>query len=209
MEILITAFALFAFLVVVIWVSTQGHPRRLFTAFSDSMTALWINRGPFSWIAVCVFLVLGFLFYFYASPATRIGAEQPIAFSHQLHAGVKAIECRFCHAYVERSAHPGIPPVEKCLFCHNYIIANHPEIQKEHNYFNTQTPTPWVKVFYVPEHVLFNHQRHIKKEIACESCHGEVKKTERLKGQRFKMGFCLTCHREKKVNVDCWLACHG
>ena len=32
---------------------------------------------------------------------------------------------------------------------------------------------------------------------------------DRLKGKRFKMGFCVTCHRERKVNLDCWLACHS
>jgi hypothetical protein len=153
--------------------------------------------------------VLGFLYFFYISPATGIGPEQPIAFSHRLHAGHKAIDCRFCHPYVERSIHPGLPPVEKCLYCHNYIIAGHPEIRKEHNYYNTQTPTPWRKVYYVPEHVLFNHQRHIKREIACESCHGEVRQMDRLKDHRFKMGFCVACHREKGANLDCWLACHN
>ncbi|RJQ77971.1 MAG: cytochrome c family protein [Desulfobacteraceae bacterium] len=173
------------------------------------MHAVWANRAPLTWVALSVLLVLGFLFFFYASPATRAGAAQPIPFSHQLHAGVKAIDCRFCHPYVERSLHPGLPPVEKCLYCHNHIIANHPEIRKEHNYFNTNTPTPWVKVFYVPEHVLFNHQRHIKQEIACEACHGEVKKTDRLKGTRFQMGFCIECHRQRQVNLDCWLACHS
>ena len=76
--------------------------------------------------------VVLFLYYFYAPPATRIGPEQPIPFSHRLHAGVKAIDCYYCHPYVGRSIHPGIPPVEKCLHCHNYIIASHPEIRKEH-----------------------------------------------------------------------------
>lgn len=209
MEILITSFSLLTLLVVAILIGTKGHPMRFFTAFGESMQLIWMNRGPLFWVAASVVLVLGFLFFFYASPATRIGAAQPIPFSHRLHAGHKAIDCRFCHPYVERSHHPGLPPVEKCLYCHNYIIANHPEIQKEHNYYNTNTPTPWVKVFYLPEHVLFNHQRHIKKEIACEACHGEVRQMDRLKGQRFKMGFCIECHREKKVNLDCWLACHS
>ena len=44
---------------------------------------------------------------------------------------------------------------------------------------------------------------------ACESCHGEVKAQDRLKGKRFKMGFCLDCHREKKAPVGCWLSCHN
>lgn len=209
MEILITALSLSTLLVVAILIGTRGHPMRFFTAFGESVKTIRDNRGPLFWVAVCGALVLGFLFFFYASPATRVGAAQPIPFSHRLHAGHKAIDCRFCHSYVARSTYPGIPPVEKCLYCHNYIIANHPEIRKEHNYFNTNTPTPWVKVFYLPEHVLFNHQRHIKREIACESCHGDVKPMDRLKGLRFKMGFCLACHRAKGVNVDCWLACHS
>ncbi len=209
MEILITALSLFTLLAVLILIGTRGRPMRFFTAFGETLAATWANRGPFGWIALCVLLVLGFLYFFYISPATRIGPAQPIAFSHRLHAGHKAIDCRFCHPYVERSIHPGLPPVEKCLFCHNYIIANHPEIKKEHNYFNSGTPTPWRKVFYIPEHVLFNHQRHIKREVACEKCHGDVKQVDRLKGQRFRMGFCVQCHRENKANLDCWLACHS
>jgi hypothetical protein len=209
MEILIATMTVVSLLAVAILVGTRGRPGRLFSQGAESLCRIWDNRGPLFWVAACVLLALGFLYFFFASPATRVGAAQPIPFSHQLHAGVKAIDCRFCHPYVARSIHPGLPPVEKCLYCHNHIIANHPEILKEHNYFNTDTPTPWVKVFYVPEHVMFNHQRHIRKEIACEACHGEVKQTERLKGKRFKMGFCIECHREKKANLDCWLACHN
>jgi hypothetical protein len=160
-------------------------------------------------LAASLFMTIAFLIFFYAPPATWLGPKQPIAFSHRVHAGVKQIHCRFCHPYVNRSLHPGLPPVEKCLFCHNYIIANHPEIQKEHRYFNTGSPTAWRKVNYLPEHVLFNHERHIKKEIACQECHGPVETLDRLPANRFRMGFCLNCHREKKVNIDCWLACHG
>jgi hypothetical protein len=209
MEILITSFSLLTLLVVTILIGTRGKPMRFFTAFGETLAAIWANRGPLMWVTVCVLLALGFLFFFYAPPASRIGVAQPISFSHRLHAGVKAIDCYYCHSYVERSLHPGLPPVEKCLHCHKYIIANHPEILKEHDYFNTRTPTPWQKVYYLPEHVLFNHQRHIKKEVACEKCHGDVKQMDRLKNQRFKMGFCVQCHREKKVNLDCWLACHS
>ena len=167
------------------------------------------NKRLLSLISAAVLMVIAFLILFYAPPATWLGPKQPIAFSHRVHAGVKQIDCRFCHPYVDRSVFPGLPPVEKCLFCHNYIIANHPEIQKEHRYFKEGLPTPWRKVNYLPEHVFFNHERHIKKEIACQQCHGPVETLDRLPGNRFRMGFCLNCHREKKVNLDCWLACHG
>jgi hypothetical protein len=93
--------------------------------------------------------------------------------------------------------------------CHNYIIANHPEIQKEHDYFNSDTPTPWVKVYELAEHVLFNHERHIKKASPANPATVRSEPMDRLKGKRFKMGFCIECHREKKVNLGCWLACHS
>lgn len=157
----------------------------------------------------CLLSVVLFLYYFYMPPATGIGPEQPIPFSHRVHAGVKDIQCRYCHPYVDRSNHPGLPPVEKCLHCHNYIIANHPWIQKEHRYFDTKTPTPWRKANYLAEHVLFNHQRHINSEIECKECHGNVETMDRIKGVYFKMGFCINCHEIKNANLGCWLACHS
>jgi hypothetical protein len=150
-----------------------------------------------------------FIYFFFTSPAMRIGPEQPIPFSHNVHSGVKQIQCQYCHPYVAYSNFPGLPPVEKCLHCHNYIIVKHPWIQVEHRYFNTQTPTPWVKVNYVAEHVLFNHQRHINSQIVCDQCHGPVQNLQRLPAKIWRMGMCIECHQEKKANLDCWLACHG
>ena len=167
------------------------------------------NRKLVLAVLLCTLLTAAFLYFFYFLPEANMGPEQPIAFSHRLHAGVKNIQCQFCHPFVDRSTHPGIPPVEKCLDCHNYILARHPQILKLQRYFDTRTPMPWVKANYLPEHVLFNHQRHIRQGIACKQCHGGVKAMDRIRGRRFKMGFCVKCHREKKANLDCWLACHS
>lgn len=167
------------------------------------------NTGPVVLTFLAMLLVAAFCYYFYALPVIGIGPEQPIPFSHNVHAGVKQIQCRFCHPYVAYSNFPGIPPVEKCLYCHKYIIPKHPWIQKEHEYFDTQTPTPWVKVNYVPEHVLFNHQRHIHSEIACEECHGPVRDRHRMPSKDWLMDECIGCHRKKNANIGCWLACHS
>jgi len=156
-----------------------------------------------------VLLVGAFLYYFYGYPHAGIGPEQPIPFSHAVHNGVKGIQCLYCHPYAAYSNHPGLPPVEKCLHCHNYIISNHPWIQQEHRYYNTKTPTPWKKVNLLPEHVLFNHQRHINSNIACEQCHGGIGTMHRLKAKRWQMGECVQCHRQRNGNLDCWLACHS
>jgi len=148
-----------------------------------------------------------FLFLYYAW--WGYGPEQPIPFSHRLHAGVKAIDCRFCHPFVERSSNPGIPAVKKCLFCHDYIIPEHPQIRKLHNYYDTGTPIPWKKLFVSNDHVFFNHQPHIQQAVDCAECHGDVETMDRLPAHNFKMGFCIKCHRERDANLACWLGCHN
>ena len=144
--------------------------------------------------------IVVFIFLFYKLPYSAIGPEQPIPFSHNVHSGVKQIQCQYCHPYVAYSNWPGLPPVELCLHCHNYIIANHPQILKEHAYYDSNTPTPWVKVNELAEHVLFNHMRHIRKEIACQECHGAVETHDRIKGKYFYMEFCIQCHRQRNAN---------
>jgi hypothetical protein len=197
MEVILTTITLTTLVVVAIVIGTK---------YRESLSD---NRGPILLLASSAAMVIAFIYFFYFTPGKKIGVEQPIPFSHRVHVGVKEIQCQFCHPYVGRSTHPGLPPVEKCLYCHNHIIANHPQILKEHRYYNTRTPTPWKKANYLAEHVLFNHQRHIRKEIDCKECHGEIETMDRITGRYFYMEFCIKCHREKKANLGCWLACHS
>ncbi|HEX2966786.1 MAG TPA: cytochrome c3 family protein [Syntrophorhabdaceae bacterium] len=161
------------------------------------------------WLVV-IAVLFGLMFFLYFSFNRNMGPLQPVAFSHRVHAGVKAINCRFCHPDVERSRHAGLPAVEKCFFCHKYIIPVHPEIQNEDRYFRTGLPVPWKQIFYVPDFVFFNHTPHLKwGKLDCIECHGDVKTFDRLARVNFQMGFCLDCHRKKNAQVDCWLACHS
>jgi hypothetical protein len=160
------------------------------------------------WLIVLALLFGGMVYFYYVYPHRSIGPKQPIYFSHRVHAGVKEISCRFCHPFVDRSQNAGIPPVEQCFFCHRTIISQHPQIVKERWHLDTKTPVPWVRVFYVPDHVKFNHQPHIRSKVDCVECHGDVKKFDRLVPVDFKMGFCVDCHRQRKAQLDCWLACH-
>jgi hypothetical protein len=165
---------------------------------------------------VIVFITLGsvlmigvYLYLQYVALPAGVEPVQPIPFSHNVHSGIKQIQCQYCHPYVAYSNWPGLPPVGKCLHCHNYIIVQHPWIQEEHRYFDTDTPTPWKKVNYVAEHVLFNHQRHINRNLSCQECHGRVQNLHRLPHKNWRMGECLECHHRMNANVDCWLACHS
>jgi hypothetical protein len=160
------------------------------------------------WLIVVASLLAAMLYLYYVYPHQNIGPKQPIYFSHRVHANVKGISCRFCHPFVEQSTNPGIPAVGKCLFCHSYIVTKHPQIVNLRSYFDTKTPIPWVKLMYIPDHCKFNHQPHIKKQIDCTECHGEVKKMDRIYPIDYKMGFCIECHKARNAQLDCWLACH-
>ena len=49
--------------------------------------------------------------------------EQPIAFSHRLHAGELQISCVYCHTSAETSRHAGVPAASTCMNCHRFVTA--------------------------------------------------------------------------------------
>jgi hypothetical protein len=170
------------------------------------------DRTRSRWIvwAGVLALLMGVMFYLYALyPEADLGPQQPIYFSHRVHAGVKQINCRFCHPFVDRSENAGIPPMEKCFFCHQYIIPSHPQIVKEREHYDQKIPVRWLRIFYVPDYVKFRHEPHINwGKLDCTECHGAVATFDRLKPVNFEMNFCITCHKKKNAQIDCWLACH-
>lgn len=142
------------------------------------------------------------------------GPEQPIHYSHRLHAGQLGINCLYCHYAAEKSPIANIPPVSVCMGCHKIAVADRPEIQKLAGYFNRGEPVPWVEVYKLPEHVKFNHKRHVKAGIACQNCHGPVQEMAVVyQYPPLKMGWCVSCHRQNLDNpdhpatMDC-LVCH-
>jgi len=47
--------------------------------------------------------------------------EQPIFYSHQVHAGTNQISCLYCHGGAQDSKQAGIPTVNTCMNCHKSI----------------------------------------------------------------------------------------
>jgi hypothetical protein len=147
--------------------------------------------------------------------ASLKGPRQPIFFRHDIHAGQYKIECQYCHNTVQVSAEPGIPSVQTCMGCHLVIggrdSSHQREIKKLRDAWNEKKPVEWVRVHYLARHAHFPHQRHVKAmgPNACATCHGDVQRMPQV----FKvnnvnnMGFCISCHVERKVNRDCSV-CH-
>ena len=144
--------------------------------------------------------------------------EQPIKFSHKLHAGDNEIACQYCHSSVEKSRHAGIPSVNICMNCHKGIQKGPQYGEKEigkiyaSNGFDPKTgtyddskqnPLKWIKVHNLPDHVYFNHSQHVVVgQIDCATCHGDVKKmTVAEQKAPLTMKWCIDCHRKTEVKM--------
>jgi cytochrome c553 len=142
------------------------------------------------------------------------GPEQPIKFPHDVHAGKLGMDCLYCHSSADKSPVANIPAVSTCMGCHKIAAADRPEIQKLTAYADSGKVIPWVEVYKLPDHVKFNHKRHVKAGIECQSCHGPVQDMKVVyQYSSLKMGWCVTCHRQNlndpkhPASMDC-LVCH-
>lgn len=150
-------------------------------------------------IAVFV-IIVSFATTYYVSRPERDGIgyapEQPIKFSHKLHAGEMEIDCQYCHTSAAKTRHATVPPASTCMNCHTYAKKDSPEIQKLTEYYEKGEPIPWERIHKVPEYAYFNHSVHVNADIECQSCHGPVENMEVMKQvHSFTMGACLDCHR--------------
>ncbi len=92
-------------------------------------------------LIVTVILLVG-LFYSLTVLATGMGSlrlpddqqgyapQQPIAYSHRLHAGELGINCKFCHSSAEHGQYAGIPSSDVCMKCHEYVTSSF-DVQQE------------------------------------------------------------------------------
>ncbi len=129
--------------------------------------------------------------------------EQPIPFSHKLHAGQYEIDCKYCHSSVEKSKHASIPGAYVCMNCHNAIKTTSPNMQKIYAYVENDEPIQWVRVHNLPDLAYFNHAQHVKVAgLDCTNCHGDIKNMEVVQQvSLLTMGWCIDCHRKTEVNT--------
>ncbi|TNF29075.1 MAG: c-type cytochrome [Bacteroidetes bacterium] len=142
--------------------------------------------------------------------------EQPIAFSHKIHAGQNGINCVYCHTSAEKGKHAGIPSLNVCMNCHTYVQegpSGPTEIAKIYaaldydpatqTYGDNPTPVKWVRVHNLPDLAYFNHSQHVVVgKIECQKCHGAIEEMGVAEQHSpLTMGWCVNCHRETSVQV--------
>lgn len=134
---------------------------------------------------------------------------QPIAFTHQAHLANR-LQCTDCHTGVEKGPEAGLPSVKLCMTCHSVIATDRPEIKKVAAYLTRGEEISWQRVYsFSPSaHLKFNHAPHIRAKVACASCHGDMtQQTVAVRSVDLNMGFCINCHKLRKVSIDC-TTCH-
>ena len=100
------------------------------TAFKDEFgeeKSVNILAVHFANRTVLKFAIFGFVIfgtYYTALRGIALGRQQdyqpdqPIIYSHKVHAGDNKIDCSFCHDAARRSKHAMIPPTSTCMKCH-------------------------------------------------------------------------------------------
>ena len=164
-------------------------------------------------VHVLVLLItLGLLTKMIASAAIDLGRtkdyapDQPIKFSHKIHAGDNRIDCKYCHHTAEFSKSAGIPSMQLCLNCHVLVReGSHSgkfEISKVIEANETNKPVEWVRIHNLPDFVFFSHAQHVGiAKVDCKKCHGPVAEMNIMRQYSdLSMGWCINCHRETKVN---------
>ena len=185
----------------------------------------WIKLNPSAIIFTSVIIVFSGMKGCWNSLST-IGVsqnyqpEQPIAFSHKIHAGEHGIDCNYCHHTARSSKHAGIPSVNVCMNCHTYInegtTTGKEEINKIYaaigfdpstrtyipNY--EQKPIEWVRIHNLPDLAYFNHSQHVNVAgVECQTCHGPVEEMDEVyQYSKLTMGWCINCHRETEIDTD-------
>ena len=191
------------------------------------------NKVYIALFSIVLFIVGG---YYTASALIDFGRqkhyqpEQPIYYSHKVHAGINQINCLYCHGAAMDSKHAAIPSVNVCMNCHKTIntyekgpklfrengteVNGTKEIEKLYSYagFDPKNaaawdpskakPIVWTKIHSLPDHVYFNHSQHIKAgKVQCQSCHGEITNMDEVyQFSELSMGWCVNCHRDTKVD---------
>ncbi len=192
----------------------------------------WRNKAYISVVIIALAIGAG---VWVSSAAIGLGRqknyqpEQPIYYSHKVHAGVNQINCLYCHGGAQESKHANIPSVNVCMNCHMGIneykgekifredgteVDGTKEIQKLYAAAgydpavskkwdpSKAKPIEWVKIHSLPDHVYFNHSQHVKAgQVQCQTCHGPITEmNEVYQFAELSMGWCINCHRETKVN---------
>ncbi len=190
-----------------------------------STTYIWLKSNP-SFIVLLIIIGLSYGCRSAWDGLLNIGVQQgyqpdqPIAFSHKIHAGENAVDCNYCHSGARESKSAGVPSANVCMNCHTYINEGRSEegtqeISKIYQAIGfdpetktyiegyEQIPIEWIRIHNLPDLAYFNHSQHVTVGgVECQTCHGPIQEMEVVEQYSpLTMGWCINCHRETQVDT--------
>ncbi|MDA3928984.1 MAG: cytochrome c3 family protein [Prolixibacteraceae bacterium] len=176
---------------------------------------IFFHKVKFKAIPILIILLaLGYQLNMAYEAAVKLGRsdtyqpDQPIKFSHKVHAGDNKIDCMYCHHTADESKSANIPSTSLCMNCHIVVRegarSGKFEIKKLVEAYEEGRSIEWVRIHQLPDHVFFAHAQHVGAgKLDCAQCHGAVEEMHILKQENdLSMGWCLNCHRETKVDFE-------
>ena len=191
------------------------------------------NKAYIAIFAIMLFLGGGYMTFQGAQGLGRsknYQPEQPIFYSHTVHAGINQINCLYCHGGAQDSKHSNIPSVNVCMNCHMGIneYAKGPQLYREDGskvdgtaeiqklyqfagwdpskkvYTGKGKAIEWVRIHNLPDHVYFNHSQHVVVgKVECQTCHGPIQEMDKVyQYSTLQMGWCIDCHRERGIDSE-------
>lgn len=162
----------------------------------------WTNKLPaiVGLGVVTLGLCVTFVVWFWFSPwHTDVGyqPQQPVLYSHKLHAGELGMDCRYCHRMVEDGPHATVPDTETCMNCHAQVKTDSQLLEPLRQNYKAGLPMNWVKVHMLPDYVYFHHGVHIHAGVGCATCHGRIDQMQEVRQAKpLSMSWCIECHRD-------------
>jgi len=209
--------AVFLFLLVYILTSIKNKLKTQLNQPTETLSETIINQGKAFLaenrnVAILGFVVFIAVMKFTFDTLMGIGVttnyqpEQPIAFSHKIHAGDNGIDCNYCHSSARSSKTSGIPSANVCIAEIQKIydaIGYDPETRTYIEGYKQQ-PIQWVRIHNLPDLAYFNHSQHVSvAKLECQECHGAVEEMDVVKqSSELTMGWCINCHRETEVKME-------
>ncbi|HBF20130.1 MAG: cytochrome C [Owenweeksia sp.] len=204
--------------------AVKGQPTSTLVQDADVITKTALKNPKIATLLTILIAIVFFQQLYLALMAVGVHEnyqpEQPIAFSHKIHAGDNAIDCNYCHYGARKGKHSNIPAAGVCMNCH-MNISEGPNTGKEEiakiyaavgwdpessSYIEgyEQKPIKWVRIHNLPDLAYFNHSQHVTAgQVACQTCHGPIQEMEEVyQYSPLTMGWCINCHRETQVQVE-------
>ena len=168
------------------------------------MKKQFIRKSSIFWISILIVVweIVGCSLKYKLSQV--VSPKKAQGFTHKIHTEYD-MTCNACHQKAPTSSGAGMPDERLCRFCHRKVYDDQP-IEKFYN------KKDWLSSYKVKRAKYFeikmSHQLHAIVKVKCESCHGDIGDSIKIKARHIPdTDTCLQCHEVWNRPAQCSI-CH-